>query len=92
MIPDIIFNKIYWYLWRYKQLHLCREYKNSLWNIGDSIDMGFPIFMRLNIVYKNKIVEKIYEYNYRINNSSDYIYIYGKYGQRNHKIHKNYIV
>jgi len=26
MIPNLILNKIYWYLWRYKQHNLCIEY------------------------------------------------------------------
>jgi hypothetical protein len=26
MIPEIVLNKIYWYLWHYKQINLCIEY------------------------------------------------------------------
>jgi len=30
MIPDIIYNKIYYYLWRINNSNLCKEYKRRI--------------------------------------------------------------
>jgi len=87
MIPDIILNKIYWYIWRYKSCELCQEYRNSLLDISTG-----GIFMALSVMHNNKMIKKMYEFNYRICNNIDYCEIYDKHGNNTHMLPKNYII
>jgi hypothetical protein len=84
-IPSIVLNKIYWYLWRYTQNELCKEYHRRITYQND--------IMRLSTDNKNKLTYYNH-FNYRewhYWNMSVYIYIHRAFFDTNVvKLPKNY--
>jgi hypothetical protein len=77
MIPDIILNKIYWYLWRYRQRKICREYHYLFVYMDNKLYYhNTSYFTRIVIIDRNEI-------NFLIRNFKT-----GKYS--NDSVPKNY--
>jgi hypothetical protein len=73
MIPEIVSNKIYWYLWRLKQRDLCVEYRKRVvfynWLQLD----GFSYNYRLLSYDKDSYTEShIHTFKYSDNNFMHY--------------------
>jgi hypothetical protein len=62
--PDIVINKIYWYLWQYKQQQICQKYRNTVeWYDGDGL-----------LVHNDTIGKASMWFNYRFSKYSMKIY------------------
>jgi len=85
MIPEIVVNKVYWYIWKMKQREICKEYSKRV-NVSSRMEIIIN-------VKKNK-KEWIFKYNWRnledkffyniYNYNYDCVFIVGK-------LPKNYV-
>jgi len=85
MIPDIILNKIYWYLWKYRQHKICREY-HKYFMYCDLVN---------EVLYSSTgyfLVSPIYNINYRPYHDYGYDTLYRnfKHGKWYYGLPKNY--
>ena len=74
MIPEIIINKIYWYIWKHKQKGICLEYGNKI---------KYTSKFKYAIVFDGK------SYNWRNLNISQFR-VYNMKSQAVSNISKNY--
>ena len=82
MIPDIILNKIYWYLWRYQQTNICIEYhKNFAYHHQNYLNYNYLVDAR-GIFYQRCLTDRVNMSTTEIRNFRTGVY--------HHKLSKNY--
>jgi len=79
MIPNLVFDKIYWYVWKLKQKEICHEYKQNIMSFDNNCACAC-------YAIKFTIIENEYHwYNYRS------VYLYHSYKKYKTGIHQSYI-